>query len=936
MSAQERKIPLTKTTLISALFISVLLLIMAAFWIKHTLKSGVETDLENRFYTLQRAVHANIHYWRDTQTEITNRVAAKSELQRLVLKLLKVPTDKPSLMQHPVQSELRNLLKPIIEQNKYQGFFIISQQGINLGSMRNSNLGAVNLLRHYQPQLLQTIMQGISTISNPILSDVPLRDENGKLRQNQFSMFVLAPVLDRAQRTVAILAFRLSPGHEFEKIAEAGRFGDTGETYLFSSQGVMLTPSRFKQQLIETGIIDEANFDGNLKILDPGIDRTNNSDKQVPDLNKQPLTHIIVSTLANTISMDVTGHRDYRGVKTVSAGYWDENEGFGFVTKMDFVEAYGTYFTMRNTLLGTSLLVALLLSGLIFSVIHSRQRALQLVDERTSELNAKNLSLSWEIEDRQKAEKSLKHQQSKTNAILRSAFDAIITANKQGIIEMVNPAAEAMFGYEVNEMLNKPISILMPKTYADQHDHFMHSYFTKGTTNLIGKLRELRGLRKNGETFPLEIALEEDIVDGQHLFVSTITDISSRKAMIERISESEQDLRSIFDNMHDTFYRADQNGIIVRLSDSIDALLGYTTEELLGTPLTNLYLDPEGRKKFLRALRDNDGSVVDFEAQLVKKDGSIIWVSTNAHHYIDQRGEVMGVEGTTRDITERKQAEYELRQHRHHLEDMVQARTAELSVAKEQAESANQAKSEFLANMSHELRTPVHTILSFAEIGMNKLDSSKDEKLARYFSRILEGGKRQLHLLNDLLDLAKLEAQATVYEFTEGDIQHVIQDQLDQHETLLLEKELQVAVDPTDISTEISFDVSRIEQVIRNLISNAIKFSDKGKTIRISTGLSEIPINNTTIPALAVTISDEGVGVPEGELEAIFDKFTQSSKTRTGAGGTGLGLAICQEIITAHSGEIWVTNNQHGGASFTFTLPIIHAVTENTDTQALQ
>lgn len=257
------------------------------------------------------------------------------------------------------------------------------------------------------------------------------------------------------------------------------------------------------------------------------------------------------------------------------------------------------------------------------------------------------------------------------------------------------------------------------------------------------------------------------------------------------------------------------------------------------------------------------------------------------------------------------------------LQTLVEARTVELNSARIEAERANEFKSEFLANMSHELRTPIHTILSFSEMGIKKSDNLSKEKIHQYFTNIHQGGERQLLLLNNLLDLSKLETGTTVYDFCENDISHVIDEQIAQHELMLQEKHLKVDIQPAPLDTELVFDRIRIEQVIRNLLSNAIKFSEPDNTITIKLALGEICTRHDSIPALTITVSDKGVGIPVDELKSIFDKFVQSSKTRTGAGGTGLGLAICQEIITTHGGEIWAENNSRGGASFSFTLPIL-------------
>lgn len=925
----ERKQQSIRLTLISVGMVTGILFLTSIFWILNTIKSGIKEDLGIQMTNLQQAIHSSLHYWRESHGEIAIRMADQDEIRQLTQQLLSLPPRKKSILaNHHAQKRLRTLLKPLLLQQDYQGFFIISPKGINLGSMRNVNLGMVNLVQQAEPDFIRQVINGHTEISLPTISDVPLPDQKGVLRSNQFSSFVMTPIRDDSKQIIAILAFRISLNKFFRELLASGQFGKTGESLLINKEGRVLSPSRFSDKLHQTGKLTESiNFIPH----DPGINLLT-TDKPPINLEQQPIMYLVKQTLEKRHVLDLEGHRDYQGIKVIGTGLWDEHEGMAFITKQDYAEAFGTYYAIRNTLFGITLITTLLLTGLIFSIIYSRQRALKLVEKRTLELNTKNLSLSWEIEDRQRAELALRHQQVKTDAILRSAFDAIITVNKSGLIEMVNPAAETMFGYEPGEMTDQPVKMLMPESYAVRHDQFMSSYLNHGSKNLIGKLRELRGTRKNGETFPLEIALEEEVVDGEHLFVSTITDISGRKAMIERISESEKDLRSILDNMHDTFYRTDLEGQLVRISESVEKLTGYKADELIGKCLSDFYVDPMGRKKFLKNLQDSNGTVIDYEAQLFKKDGSIIWVSTNAHYYIDQNGNVMGVEGTTHDISDKKQADQELLQYRYHLEEKVQERTAELSIAKEQAELANQTKSEFLANMSHELRTPVHTILSFAEIGLKKLGNTPTENLSRYFERILEGGKRQISLLNDLLDLAKLESQSVTYDLETGDLVEIIHDQLAQHETLLLEKNLQIRLETIPVPTIISFDHKRIEQVIRNLLSNAIKFSQVGQAISISVALSEIAVQKDTIPALAVSIRDQGVGVPEKELESIFDKFTQSSKTRTGAGGTGLGLAICHEIITAHGGEIWAINNRDCGANFTFTLPVTRAASNKDKT----
>ena len=240
--------------------------------------------------------------------------------------------------------------------------------------------------------------------------------------------------------------------------------------------------------------------------------------------------------------------------------------------------------------------------------------------------------------------------------------------------------------------------------------------------------------------------------------------------------------------------------------------------------------------------------------------------------------------------------------------------------------ASNKSKSEFLANMSHELRTPLHQILSFSQLGIKKIDAINKEKFLQYLSMIRVSGKHLLILLNDLLDLSKFESGKMKYEMIHNDLKLIVANLSIEFDGLLKEKNITLEISENNALTEIVCDRNRIGQIIRNLFSNAIKFTPAGKKINVSMALDK-PINkqnqsnDKTESFLLFKISDQGVGIPENELDSIFDKFIQSSKTKTGAGGTGLGLAICREIISAHNGKIWAENNPEGGSTFSFLLP---------------
>lgn len=238
----------------------------------------------------------------------------------------------------------------------------------------------------------------------------------------------------------------------------------------------------------------------------------------------------------------------------------------------------------------------------------------------------------------------------------------------------------------------------------------------------------------------------------------------------------------------------------------------------------------------------------------------------------------------------------------------------DLVTAKKEAEHANLAKTEFLANMSHELRTPMHAILSYAKLGLQKT-KVKDVSLTKYLSNISASGERLLNLLNELLDLAKLEAGKVNFAFTPSDLNACIHDVVTELKPLLTEKKVHTTLHLLDKDSVINFDREKFTQVLINILSNAIKFSPPEGTITIFAahqGSSHVLIE----------IKDEGVGIPPDEMDEIFDKFAQSSKTNKGTGGTGLGLSIARNIVEAHGGKIWAESEPDHGATFKVRLPI--------------
>ncbi len=239
------------------------------------------------------------------------------------------------------------------------------------------------------------------------------------------------------------------------------------------------------------------------------------------------------------------------------------------------------------------------------------------------------------------------------------------------------------------------------------------------------------------------------------------------------------------------------------------------------------------------------------------------------------------------------------------------------------AERANMAKNEFLSNISHELFTPLHAVVNFSRFGIDKMESATPEQLLAYFREINEQGLRLTDLLEELLQLREFESGKPQFRFERNDLGEIVDAAVRGFLPKIREKEMRIEILPPTLPLSVECDRKAMETVIGNLIENAVEYGFPNGEIKVSFDKGELETGSGPVKAAMIHVSDNGAGVPENELESIFQKFVQGDSTKTGAGGKGLGLAICKEIVAAHEGLVWAEKNpEKPGAVFVVSIPL--------------
>jgi PAS domain S-box-containing protein len=527
------------------------------------------------------------------------------------------------------------------------------------------------------------------------------------------------------------------------------------------------------------------------------------------------------------------------------------------------------------------------------------------------------------------------------SAIFNSANFSSIATDARGVIQIFNVGAERMLGYTAADVMNRitPADISDPQELIRRAKALsveLGTSITPGFEALVFKasrgiedIYELTYIRKDGTRFPAVVSVTA-LRDAQEAIIGYLligTDNTARKQIEEERKKLDQRVRdqhfytrSLIESNVDALMTTDPRGIITDVNKQTEALTGCTRDELIGAPFKNYFTDPDRAEAGINRVL-NEGTVRNFELTARARNGHLTVVSYNATTFHDRDRVLQGVFAAARDVTELKR-----------FEQTLQQKNIEL-------EAASRMKSEFLANMSHELRTPLNAIIGFSEVLRDGLAGDMTDQQREFIGDICGSGKHLLSLINDILDLSKVEAGKMTLDLEPVEVSSFLESSLSIIREKASARRIRVVMDEASDVGTIQADSRKVKQILYNLLSNAVKFTNEGGEVTLRAcrvpravvgapsaawhGRSVALADNGFSDFLEISVTDSGIGISGDGLARLFQPFSQvDSGLARKFEGTGLGLAMVKLLAELHGGTVAVASAVGRGSRFTVWLPV--------------
>jgi PAS domain S-box-containing protein len=506
----------------------------------------------------------------------------------------------------------------------------------------------------------------------------------------------------------------------------------------------------------------------------------------------------------------------------------------------------------------------------------------------------------WKIEDitqRMMNQRLLKQSEIRSKLIMNASLNAIVTIDINEKITFWNYQATTIFGWTRKEMANKNMSeIILPQQYIDPTTNEIKEYKKINDIHNLKKPLELKGITKKGKEIILELNVIPIKANDEMFFCASIQDISERKEAEYIRKIQEEKYQNIITNMNIGLLEVDNTQHIQYANQSFATMSGYELKELIGKKPSDFFNFGENLDVIKSKTDSREQASSDlYQISIKNKRGELKWWAISGAPNYDNKGDLIGSIGIHLDITEQKQLEIDL------------------EIEKTNAIESSKAKEVFLANMSHEIRTPLNAIIGF----LRELDKQELTELQKkYINNSTTASKHLLAIINNILDISKIEAgemslenEDFVFEKSISTVSTVLQPMLEQKG---LEFKISIS---KEIEKVLKGDTLRLQQILFNLVGNAIKFTDIG-SISIN---CEVVNNNPFSQELQISISDTGIGMESSYLDNIFNKFSQEDKATTRKyGGTGLGLSITKELVRLMNGRIEIESEKNVGTTIRF------------------